>query len=63
MDNLLKKYNDYMRLKDCKVVYDLSDNTHIEVVYAENNFAHLIGLHKLKDIQLIQFWQDKKIKQ
>ncbi len=59
MDNLLKKYNDYMRLKDCKVVYDLSNNTHIEVIYAENNFAHLIGLHKLKDIQLIQFWQDK----
>ncbi len=48
-----------MRLKDCKVVYDLSNNTHIEVIYAENNFAHLIGLHKLKDIQLIQFWQDK----
>lgn len=59
MDNLLRKYNDYMRLKDCKVVYELSNSTHIEVTYAENNFAHLIGLHKLKDIQLIQFWQDK----
>ena len=32
------------------------------VPYLEENFAHLLGLHKLKDIQLIQFWLDKNNK-
>lgn len=32
------------------------------MAYLEENFAHLLGLHKLKDIQLIQFWLDKKNK-
>ena len=62
MDELLKKYNDYMRLKNCRAEYILSNNSIIEVTYLEENFAHLLGLHKLKDIQLIQFWLDKNNK-
>ena len=62
MDELLKKYNEYMRLKNCRAEYLLADGKSIEVVYKEENFAHLLGLHKLKDIQLIQFWQDKNNK-
>lgn len=62
MDELLQKYNDYMRLENCKVVYELENDIKIEVVYKEENFPHLIGLHKLKDIQLIQFFNDKSNK-
>ncbi len=58
MNDLLQKYNDYLRLKGCKAEYELSDGTKLEVLYKEENFAHLLGLHKLKDIQLIQFWLD-----
>ena len=54
-----------MRLKDCRAEYKLANGECINVTYKEENFAHLLGLHKLKDIQLIQFWQDnnnKKVK-
>ena len=62
MDKLLEKYNDYMRLENCRAVYALANRQSIEVSYKEENFAHLLGLHKLKDIQLVQFWQDKSNK-
>lgn len=59
MDDLLWKYNEYMRLNGCRLEYVLDNGVHIEVLYKEENFAHLIGLHKLKDIQVIQFWKDR----
>ena len=59
MNDLLNKYNDYLRLEGCKIEYELEDNTIIVVPYREDGFLHLLGLHKLIDIQLIQFWQDK----
>ena len=62
MDELLRKYNEYMRLENCRAEYLLANSKSIEVIYKEENFAHLLGLHKLKDIQLIQFWQDKNNK-
>ena len=62
MDILLEKYNDYMRLKNCRVEYTFSNQTQLTVHYREENFPHLLGLHKLKDLQLIQFWQDKNNK-
>lgn len=58
MDELRKKYEDYMRLENCRAEYELENGQKIIVQYKEENFAHLLGLHKLKDIQLIQFWQD-----
>ena len=62
MDNLLKKYNDYMRLKDCRAEYLLESGMIIDFVYKEENFIHLLGLHKLTDIQLIQLFNDKNNK-
>ena len=65
LDVLLQKYNDYMRLKNCRAEYKLVNGECIDVTYKEENFPHLLGLHKLLDIQLIQFWQDdnnKKVK-
>lgn len=58
MNLLLNKYQDYMRLNGCRASYELADGTVIMVPYLEENFLHLIGLHKLTDIQLIQFWRD-----
>lgn len=62
MNGLKQKYLDYMRLINCKAEYELEDGTKIDVTYKEENFAHLLGLHKLKDIQLVQFWLDKSNK-
>ena len=62
MDLLLQKYNDYMRLKNCRVEYLLSNGMIIDYKYKEENFIHLIGLHKLNDIQLIQLFNDKSNK-
>lgn len=59
MNKLLEKYNDYMQLVGCTVKYSFSDDTSIEYIYKEDNFPHLLGLHKLTDIQLIQFWKDR----
>lgn len=53
MNPLLEKYDDYMRLNGFAIKYELSDGTCIEVTYKEENFLHLLGLHKLQDIQLI----------
>ncbi len=62
MNDLLQKYNDYMKLKNCKAEYLLSNGIVIEVTYKEENFIHLLGLHKLVDIQLIQLFNDKNNK-
>lgn len=62
MDGLKNKYLDYMRLENCKAEYELDNGVKIVVGYKEENFAHLLGLHKLKDIQIIQFWLDRSNK-
>ena len=59
MDGLLQKYNDYKRLKNCRAEYVLSNEMMIDFTYKEDNFIHLLGLHKLKDIQIIQMFNDK----
>ena len=62
MDELLQKYNEYIRLKNCRVQYLLSNGETIDYTYKEENFIHLIGLHKLADIQIIQLLNDKNNK-
>lgn len=62
MNDLLQKYNDYTRLKNCKAEYLLSNGMIIDFTYKEENFIHLLGLHKLTDIQLIQLFNDKSNK-
>ena len=57
MNDLLKKYTDYMRLENCRAEYLLANGQILAVIYKEENFAYLLGLHKLIDIQVIQFWQ------
>ena len=61
-DLLLEKYNDYTRLKNCRAEYLLANGLVIDFVYKEENFIHLLGLHKLTDIQIIQLFNDKSNK-
>lgn len=58
MNKLLEKYNDYMKLVGCKVHYELTNNYIINFIYKKENFLHLLGLHKLIDLQIVQFWLD-----
>ena len=62
MDDLLQKYNDYIRLKNCSAEYLLANGMIIDFTYKEENFIHLLGLLKLTDIQLIQLFNDKSNK-
>ena len=62
MDGLLQKYNEYIRLKNCRAEYRLSNGEILDFTYKEENFIHLIGLHKLIDIQMIQLLNDKSNK-
>ncbi len=60
MDMLLQKLNDYTRLDGCRLIYELQNVVNLEVSYREENFPHLLGLHKLDDILLIHFWLDRQ---
>lgn len=62
LDGLLQRDKDYIRLKNCKAEYLLSNGVIIEVTYKEDFFIHLLGLHKLTDTQLIQLFNDKNNK-
>ena len=62
MNELLQKYKDYTRIKNCKAKYQLSNGTTLAFTYKDENFIHLLGLHKLIDIQLIQLYNDKNNK-
>lgn len=61
MNGLLEKYNDFKRIIGYRVCYTLETGETISFTYKKENFAHLIGLHKLKDIQIIQHWLDKNV--
>ena len=58
MNPLLGKYQDYMRLNGCTASYVLKNGISISVPFLEENFLHLLGMHKLVDIQIVQFWLD-----
>lgn len=62
MNGLLQKYNEYIRLKNCRAEYRLSNGEILDFTYKEESFIHLIGLHKLIDIQMIQLLNDKSNK-
>ena len=42
MNDLLEKYNDYMRLNGCRAEYILVNGIKIEFFYKEENFIHLL---------------------
>lgn len=59
MNELLNKYIDYQRLVGNKLSYYLSNGQLVEVEFRDDNFLHLLGIHKLLDIRIVQQWLDK----
>ena len=59
MNELLNKYIDYQRLVGNKLSYNLSNGQLVEVEFRDDNFLHLLGIHKLLDIRIVQQWLDK----
>ena len=59
MNELLNKFIDYQKLVGCKLSYNLSNGQKVEVEFREDNFLHLLGIHKLIDINIVQQWLDK----
>ena len=62
MNSLLEKYNEYKKLENNVLNYTLENGDVISVIFKIENFPHLIGLHKLKDIYTVQHWIDKNNK-
>lgn len=62
MNGLLEKYNDFKRIIGYRVCYTLETGEIISFTFKKENFAHLIGLHKLIDIQIIQLWLNKNVR-
>lgn len=54
MSELRNKLNDYLKIINFKIKYELQSGHLLEFTFTKNSFPHLIGLHKLIDIPLIQ---------
>lgn len=52
----------YSKFINKNYIYTLNNGAKIEVMFKRHNFAHLIGLHKLVDIELLRKLSDKKSK-
>lgn len=54
MDALLQKYNDYIRLKNCRAEYLLSNGMIVSFSYKEENFIHFIEtfFHQATDMYI-----------
>lgn len=59
MNELLMKFNEYKSIVNYKVRYEFENGKVMEFVPKQNNFPHLIGLHKLVDIPIIRQFNDK----
>ena len=54
MDALKLKLDDFLKLTVCKMHYEFCNGFVLEFQFKKTNFPHLAGLHKLKDIPIIQ---------
>lgn len=54
MERLKKKLEDYLEITDYTIAYELESGTQLSFRYSKKGFPHMAGLHKLKDIPLIQ---------
>lgn len=54
MPGLQNKLEDYLRIVNFTMRYELQDNSIIQFKFSKKSFPHMLGLHKLKDIPLIQ---------
>lgn len=58
MNQLLAKFYEYKSIVNYKFVYELSNGEILEYRLRQTEFPHLLGLHKLTDIPVIQQFRD-----
>lgn len=62
ISELRHKFNDYMNIVGHTIHYEFESGNTLEFQFHKNNFPHMIGLHKLLDIPLIQRFNNPKDK-
>ncbi len=61
MNKLLEKFNEYKSIVNYRFTYEFSNGTSLEYRLRQTEFIHLIGLHKLVDIPIINQYNDVTI--
>lgn len=59
MPGLRAKLNDFLKITDYTMHYEFSNGFLLDFTFQKTNFPHMIGLHKLKDINIIQKYAGK----
>ena len=59
MPGLRAKLNDFLKITDYTMHYEFSNGFLLDFTFQKTNFPHMIGLHKLKDINIIQKYAPK----
>ncbi len=59
MSGLLNKFYEFKSIVNYKFVYDLEDGQIVDFKIKQKDFPHLVGLHKLIDILIIRYFNDK----
>ncbi len=59
MHELRDKYLDYTKIINYTFKYEFESGNCLEYKFLKNSFPHLIGLHKLTDLPIIQRFNDK----
>ena len=62
MPQLKEKVEDYYRIANYMVCYKLACGDEVRFRFEKNAFPHLVGIHKLIDIPLIQRYNDSRDK-
>lgn len=62
MPGLKEKMEDYQKVVNYSMNYILDDDVEVSFTFEKNAFPHLVGLHKLVDIPIIQKFNDSKEK-
>ena len=59
MSGIKSKLDDFIRITNCKMHYEFYNGFILEFQFKKTNFPHMAGLHKLKDINIIQMYLGK----
>jgi len=59
MPGLKAKFDDFLKIVGCKMQYEFFNGFLLEFQFKKTNFPHMLGLHKLKDIDIIQNYLGK----
>ncbi|MEG1309390.1 MAG: PBECR4 domain-containing protein [Bacilli bacterium] len=61
MDKLYKSFIEYQNLLDKEFHYKFKNRFKFKLIFKPENLPHLLGLHKLKDIEILNKFNTKEI--